>query len=93
MDNAVLAHPLAPPDLHRIFIDFDKSPQRPVIGSFYIIGEKARRQLLHAPVILEALAADAFTATGFIGTVAILKIFVFLTFFHGVLPSRTCYRF
>jgi hypothetical protein len=66
-------------------MDFNESSQGPVISPFHVIGKEAGGELFHAPVILDAFAADAFTTARVIGAVAILEIFIFLTFFHDFL--------
>lgn len=82
-----------PLGLYFILIDFDESSQRPVVCSFHIVGEKAGRKLFHAPVILKAFAADALAAAGLVGAVAVLEIFVFLTFSHDCLQRRVGFDF
>jgi hypothetical protein len=73
---------LACPRVCSVFIDFDESPQAPVIGPFHIIREKAGWKLFHAPVVLKTLAADSLAAAGFITAVAVGHVLVCLTFFH-----------
>ena len=70
-----------------VFINFDKSSYRTVIGSFDIIRKQASWKLVHAPVILETFAADAFAAAWFPGAVAFLLIFFAVAFFHARLPQ------
>jgi hypothetical protein len=68
-----------------VSVDVDESFQRPVIGPFHIIREKAGRELSHTPMILKTITADSLATAWFVGAVAVLEIIVFLTFFHDFL--------
>jgi hypothetical protein len=68
-----------------VLVEGDEPSERPVIGLFDVVRKKTRRKLLHAPVILEALAANAFSAAWFVGAVAERKILVLVTVFHFTL--------
>ena len=72
-----------PVSLDRILVNLYEPSQGTVIRSFHVIREKAGRKLLHLPMVLKAFAADAFTAAGLIGAVAVLKVLVFVAFSHG----------
>lgn len=90
---AVFSRPLY---LYFVLIDFDKSPQGPVVGPFHIVREKAGRELFHAPMILKTFAAHTFAAAGIVGTIADFKIFLILTLFHvklrcsGIIKNQVC---
>jgi hypothetical protein len=53
----------------------NKSGYASVIGLFHVVGKITGRQFVHAPMVGDTLTADAFTAAGFIGTIAIFHIF------------------
>jgi hypothetical protein len=63
-------------------VNLDESSERAVISPFYIIREKTGREFFHAPVILNAFAADSLAAARLIGAVAFFHIFFNITFFH-----------
>lgn len=65
----------------------DKPFNRAVIGPFNIIGEKTCRQLTCPPVIGQAIAADAFTAAGFVAAVAPRGVALKITLPHTLLLS------
>jgi hypothetical protein len=71
-----------------VFVEGDKLPKRSVISFFYIIGKETGGKFVHIPVILEAFAAEAFSAARFICAVTVLKIFFFFAFLHVRLPLR-----
>jgi hypothetical protein len=58
---------------------------RPVVGLFNIIGKIAGGQFVLIPVISHAIAADPFTGTRLIGTIASFLINCNLAF-HGSTP-------
>ena len=62
---------------------FGKGVKTTIISLLYFIGETARRQLLHAKVILQAFATDAFFTTTIIAAVAPFQILLLLAF-HNV---------
>ena len=68
--------------LDLIFVGFNEFPKGTVISFFDVVWKKTGRQLLHLPVILETLTANAFAAAGLPGTVASFQVFWLLTFFH-----------
>jgi hypothetical protein len=65
------------------FVNLDESIQGTVVCSFDIIREKAGRELLHPPMILDAFAAGSLPAAGLPGAIAVLEILFALAFFHG----------
>jgi hypothetical protein len=65
------------------FVSLDETIQGTVICFFDIVREKTGRELLHAPVILDAFAAGSLPAAGLPSAVAALEILFALTFFHG----------
>jgi hypothetical protein len=65
------------------FVNLDESIQGTVVCSFDLIREKAGRELLHAPVVLDAFAAGSLPAAGLPAAVAALEVLFALAFFHG----------
>jgi len=63
-------------------IEGDKAPQGPVVGLFDGIGEEAGGKFPVAPVVSEALTADAFPAAGLPGAIASLQILLASAFIH-----------
>jgi hypothetical protein len=70
------------PALDLVLVDIDEAPQRTVIYFFHFIREKTGWKFSHAPMILEALAADAFSAAGLPSAVASFEVDFLLAFFH-----------
>jgi hypothetical protein len=68
--------------LTSIFVNLDEPSERAIISPFYIIREKTGREFFHAPVILDAFAADSLSAARLIGAVAFFHIFFNIAFFH-----------
>jgi len=66
-----------------IFVNLDESSYGTVKSSFDIIREKTGRKFFHAPVILNAFAADSFVAAWLPGAIAFFDIFFTFAFFHG----------
>jgi hypothetical protein len=85
VENSIFFARFFHPFSHRVFVDFDEAMQRPIVCFLYLIGKKTGWKFFHAPVILNAIAADPFSAAGFPGAIAFLKIDGFLAFFHGSL--------
>jgi hypothetical protein len=65
------------------FVSLDETIQGTVIRSFDIVREKTGRELLHAPVILDAFAAGSLPAARLPAAVTGLEILFALAFFHG----------
>lgn len=65
----------------------DKSLDAPVISFFHAVREIAGRQFADSSVVQYALTADALSAAGFIGTVAVFQIFCFRTLGHSFFLS------
>jgi hypothetical protein len=69
-------------------VNLNECPNRAVISPFYIIREKTGREFFHAPMILNAFAADSLAAAWLIGAVAFFHSFFNITFFHwGLLKN------
>jgi hypothetical protein len=65
------------------FVSLDEAIQGAVVCSFDIVGEKTGRELLHAPVVLDAFAAGSLPAARLPAAVTGLEILFALAFFHG----------
>ena len=59
-----------------------------IVSFFFVVREEASRKLVHSQVISKAFAALALLRT-WIGAVAILKIFFYITFFHALFPQES----
>ena len=58
-----------------VLVNLDEPSQGSIVGPFHIVWEQACGELFHAPMVLDAFAADTLAAAGFIRAVANLEIF------------------
>lgn len=68
-----------------------KAGNRTVISCLTLFGKKAGRKLFHPKVIANTLTANSFSLAGFIGAVAVLKIFFFVRALHHFPPPLKIY--
>jgi hypothetical protein len=62
------------PDSPGFLVGADKCLNRPVVGPFHIVREKAGGHLIHPHMVLETLAAFAFPAAWFITAITVFHV-------------------
>jgi hypothetical protein len=72
-------------------MDQNEAGHRAVVGPLHGVGEKAGRELVLAPVVAQAFAAEAFAGARFIAAVAAVLVGFSGAGAHGVLRDNLIY--